>query len=347
MRGVVARGAAAIAVVVCLVPEAAAQGRRRQLPADKARNHESVLAAYAPVVERARRSTVRVWADGQAVAWGLAVDAQGGVATKRSEVMRARSLICELPDGRREPARLVAGDDAADLALLRIEGGAALEPVAWAEASPGVARFVATVGHGDAPAAVGVVSLPEYTPPAPRGGSNRRPARLGVRYKAGEGPAVLAALTPRGAAQRAGLAVGDVILDVDGIPVGSAQSVIDTLAQLYGGDEIEVAFRRGERESRARILLDAAPERRRFNRQQRLWGELSEVRGGFPRVIQHDTLLAPDQCGGALVTLDGAVVGMNIARVGRVESWALPASTVREVVARLAKQASADGADGG
>ena len=43
----------------------------------------------------------------------------------------------------------------------------------------------------------------------------------------------------------------------------------------------------------------------------------------------------PEDCGGPLVDLEGRVLGINIARAGRVESYALPASVVRETVDRL------------
>ena len=51
---------------------------------------------------------------------------------------------------------------------------------------------------------------------------------------------------------------------------------------------------------------------------------MSERRFGFPTAFQHDTVLRPADCGGPLVNLDGQVVGFNIARAGRTESYAIP-----------------------
>ena len=53
--------------------------------------------------------------------------------------------------------------------------------------------------------------------------------------------------------------------------------------------------------------------------------------------IQHDSVLRPIDCGGPVVDVDGKVVGLNIARAGRVESYALPSSLVRETVDKLLK----------
>ena len=39
--------------------------------------------------------------------------------------------------------------------------------------------------------------------------------------------------------------------------------------------------------------------------------------------------------GGPLVDLDGRVLGLNIARAGRVETWALPGDVIQPIMADL------------
>ena len=53
-------------------------------------------------------------------------------------------------------------------------------------------------------------------------------------------------------------------------------------------------------------------------------GPFSDRRWGFSKVIPHDLGIAPTECGGPLVDLDGHCVGVNIARALRVASYALP-----------------------
>ena len=67
----------------------------------------------------------------------------------------------------------------------------------------------------------------------------------------------------------------------------------------------------------------------------RMGSVVSERAEAFDLAIQHDTVLEPWQCGGPLVNLDGNAVGLNIARAGRVASYALPATLVRRIIEEL------------
>jgi hypothetical protein len=78
------------------------------------------------------------------------------------------------------------------------------------------------------------------------------------------------------------------------------------------------------------------PENERAINQNTMSGEISKRRDDFPFALQHDSVLTPEQCGGPLVDLDGRVVGINISRAGRVNSYALPTSLVKAVFDRLA-----------
>ena len=62
---------------------------------------------------------------------------------------------------------------------------------------------------------------------------------------------------------------------------------------------------------------------------------MSEKRSNFPNALQHDLTLNPNECGGPLVDLDGTVVGVNIARGGRVKSYAIPAGDLKDLLSNL------------
>jgi serine protease Do len=46
-------------------------------------------------------------------------------------------------------------------------------------------------------------------------------------------------------------------------------------------------------------------------------------------------VIRPSDCGGPLVDLDGKVLGINIARAGRVETWALPGDVIQPILKDL------------
>jgi serine protease Do len=100
---------------------------------------------------------------------------------------------------------------------------------------------------------------------------------------------------------------------------------------------VRVKLRRGEEEVNVTAVLT---ERQiamsdRAIRQNMMGGELSRRALGFDSVLQHDTVLRPADVGGPIVDLDGHVVGINIARAGRVESYALPAATLGPLIEAL------------
>ena len=79
----------------------------------------------------------------------------------------------------------------------------------------------------------------------------------------------------------------------------------------------------------------------RAARMNQMGSVTSQRADGFDLAIQHDTVLQNWQCGGPLMNLDGKAVGLNIARAGRVASYALPGSVVRPAIARLQAQTAA------
>jgi len=71
---------------------------------------------------------------------------------------------------------------------------------------------------------------------------------------------------------------------------------------------------------------------RGFDISRMMAGKLSNQSTGYPMALQHDTALQPNEVGGPLVDLDGNAVGINIARAGRVKSFAIPAAEVKQML---------------
>lgn len=135
-----------------------------------------------------------------------------------------------------------------------------------------------------------------------------------------------------GAAAEAGVAPGDRIVAIDGKPIADATELKAAISGKNPGDRVQVDLLRGEEKLTLLARLHdwaPGPAQRRAYYQNNLGGELSERRFGFPLALQHDTVLEADDCGGPVVDLQGRVVGFNISRAGRTETYALPTELVR------------------
>jgi serine protease Do len=150
-----------------------------------------------------------------------------------------------------------------------------------------------------------------------------------------DGP-MISSVQDNSPAAKAGLQPGDVIYSLAGQRVRNAGQLLEVLRDHPPGAQVRIVVLRDQAFVEKQVTLGKRP--RDFSRaefQNRLGGELSEKRSGFPRILQHDAILHPSDCGGPLVNLDGQVIGINIARAGRVESYAIPAETVQKLLSEL------------
>lgn len=290
----------------------------------------SLSAAFRDVIRDARSSTVQVYGDGYRVALGIIVRPDGYIATKASE-LKGR-LECQLTsETQKREAKVVARDSATDLAILKVDGRNL--PVAqWnTDQPPAVGSWLATPGVLQELLSVGVVSVAarKILPPQ---------AALGIQLDTSDNIARIASVARGLAAAKAGLKDGDIVRKVDEEEIKGRTHLQQTIRAHQPGDNVAITIERDGKLQTIPVVLGnmtdlVHDERSEF--QNTLGGPLSERRSGFPLAIQHDSVLKPADCGGPIVDIDGKVVGMNIARAGRVESFALPASLVRETVEKL------------
>src|SRR5262249_10159628 len=124
----------------------------------------------------------------------------------------------------------------------------------------------------------------------------------------------------------------------------NSTELVRILREYREGQTVNVRIRRNEDELRMAVeMMAMKPDARwrGFNRQERmnrLGGALSRRAEGFESAVQHDTGLQPWQCGGPVINLEGKAVGLNIARAGRVASYALPGALVQRLTDELKKQ---------
>lgn len=301
------------------------------------RNSSKFVGPFRNVVAKANESTVRVRCNDKDAALGTIVYADGFILTKASE-LRGK-ITCRLPDGTEYDADIVATHKDTDLALLKVDVRG-LKAVKFSD-SKGVpiGNWLAAAGTNSDPVGVGIVSVVTRTL---RGMDadfklNNNRGFLGVTIDDFEDKgAKITDVTPRGAAEKAGIKKDDVICEVAGRVVKSREALQELMGNYRPGESVAVRLKRGDETLKMTITLSGPPfEKTRGDIQNSMGSELSGRRTGFPAVLQSDMILAPQNCGGPVVDLDGNVLGIGIARAGRVESWILPSENIRPLLAEL------------
>lgn len=291
------------------------------------RQHKTITTAFRSVVAPASKSIVAVYGDGKQRALGTVVDAKGFVLTKASELQG--KIECRTADGRRLAAKIVGLHSQHDLAMLKVDADN-FSPIQWGSSSSlGVGSWLATPGLEETPLSIGVVSVVPRKIPAPRG-------ILGVLLEEDDNGGRINQVLADSGAEKAGLRVNDVITGVNGKAIANRNALMKFIARFQPGDKLNLAVKRGEEKLDVTAVLGTfQPDQNRRDFQNNLGAKLSKRRTGFPSVLQHDGAIHPNVCGGPIVDLDGKAVGINIARAGRVPSYAIPASVVKPLLADL------------
>lgn len=315
------------------------------------------LAEFRDVVQEARESVATVFADGQQVALATVVTEDGHAVTKASMLGEDAELECEFQDGTFAKARLVDTNKSYDLALLKIETDRRLKPVEWnVEDNISAGTLLAAASPDEDPIAIGVVSVPARNLDSGSTGflgiaMEWHPEGVLIPQPEGERPSV----SPGSAAEKAGLKVGDVITAINGKPVRSPRELTDIVTSHRPYDEIELTYRRDGADHTAKAVLGSREEivaavladgkkitESEFRRMMRqmdptanMGGRGNSVADGFPTALQNDLFINVDECGGPIVGIDGRALGINIARAERTKTFAIPASTMKELLAEV------------
>ena len=329
------------ALVVEAVPTANAQTRTRWFDGHRrktstaSRDNGSMMRLVRPLSESVEKSVVQVFSGPRVVALGTVVAADGYVITKRSE-LSGDPIYVRLPNGQKVAARVSAVRRPNDLALLKIEGGKeeerGIEPATFGNVAAPVGSFLISPGRSGYTVGFGVLGV--------QARRVRHDGRLGVRFSNNaSGPALVDYVQPKSGAYQAGIQLRDQILKVNGKTMPGPQAAIDLLRGMYPGDVVRLTILRGE--NTLELVATMTDERlfEETNNDKKVNGPRNLRLSGFDQVIQHDTVLAPNQCGGPLLDTSGNVVGINIARAGRVVSYALPAPLVAAEIVGMLEEA--------
>jgi len=306
--------------------------QRFSLRASNRRDNGEMIQLVRPLADAIGPSIVQIVSDGTPVSLGAIVSSDGYVLTKRSE-LSGDPIRVRLSDARLLPARVAAVRRQSDLALLRIEGADGnLQPIKFSdENEAAVGSFLVSVGRTGVPIGLGAVSVPVR--------SVEHNGRLGVVLVDERGQATVSGVWPDSGAASAGVKQGDQIIAIDGRNETSRHAVIQALRGMFPGESVKLTINReGETLNLIAKIRDFGVMQETEN-DTKVNGPRSTRLSGFERVLQHDTVLNPDECGGPVIDTSGRVIGLNIARAGRVVSYALPASLVIPEMASMLNEA--------
>lgn len=286
--------------------------------------------AVAPTVAGASQSTVWVRAGKRVLALGTVVGDGGEVLTKWSEVASRRgNLEVVTGEGEARVATVVGVYVDYDLARLKI-GGKPLVPVNMENgAVPTLGSFLVAARPDKVAVSVGVAGV------MPRSLREMDRAFIGVdldEKHTGAG-ARIKGVSDGSPAKLAGLKVGDVILSLGKEAIGGMFELKNRLLAFKPGDLADLKIQRDGKEEQVAVTLAPRSEMPEFPRErldvmERMGGDISRVRSGFPQVLETDMFLKPNEAGGPVVDLDGNFVGVTLARASRVRSFIIPAASL-------------------
>jgi serine protease Do len=243
------------------------------------------------------------------------------VVSKSSMVGSAPQVVV---DDQIQTAQILARDDAQDLVLLKLSSHrAAGVNLDISENQPRLGQLLLTPDP-NGPGFTSVVGSTTFS-------SQRQASKgyLGVVLTDFQPEGVVLETVDEGAAQRAGLRAGDVILKMNDVPISNQPTIKRFLASVNPKTIIKAKVRRETTEFDAEILLEAPPNNSDHAADMM---EKSLRRDGFDTVFSHDAALHPDTCGGPVFTLTGKFAGINVARHSRVRAFTIPPDRVKQFV---------------
>lgn len=302
---------------------------------------ESHCRTYSP-------SVAKVISSGRQAALATTVSSDGFLITKASEV-KNRQIQLQFSDeqnnatGELLAARVVAVDEKLDLALLKLDSrtelatdpSKVLKPLDWTAANPVAVKgtLCAAIGADDFPVGFGIVSVPK------RSLDGKSGAFLGVGVEPSDSGLKVKEIKPRSPALKAGLKVGDIIRASESNELATADQLAALVGTMLAGDTLRLDIVREQSQLTIPVKLADGTQLAPMpgNREQAidsLTAKLSKRRWGFRSGLQHDCSIASNDCGGPLIDLNGKLIGINIARAGRIQSFAIPIDEVQQFVQR-------------
>ena len=300
---------------------------------------DAITSVFEPQRQSIQKCSAVFYNGRKEIAYGVVISADGYILSKASEIEEISGLSARVDRESFKEAKVVLVDPRWDVALVKVDAKG-LVPADFADTSD-LAQGTWVVVNGATSRTkrriiAGIISA-QSREIAPEGG-----AVMGVLLAEAEGRIEVSKVSEGSGAEEAGLKEGDVITKVDGEEFKESEKLTKLLEEKKSGENLKLSVKRGDEILELVVRLSARGEVfTQLNRNDQMSGDFSKRRSGFPKVIQHDILANSNTMGGPVLNLEGKVVGMNIARANRAETFAIPVEELRKIaknmVAEVAK----------
>ncbi len=271
------------------------------------------------------------------IAYGIVVSKDGYILTKASEIENVADLSLRVDQASFDEVKVISVDARWDVALLKVDAqdlkpaefapDSKLEQGSWVVVNGATSRTKRRV-------LAGIISAKSREIPTSGG------AGLGVTLENVKGKLEVKEVTEGSGAKAAGVLPGDLIVALEGKKVGKFEEIAEIMKDKKVGDEVKLTVKRAGKDMDFQVKLSARGEMlHEPDRNDEMSGDFSKRRSGFPRVIQHDVLANSDTMGGPVLDMKGRVVGMNIARANRCETFAIPVEELQVLSKQMVENA--------
>ena len=292
---------------------------------------DDIFKALRKVGSAAKQVVYPIYVDRERIGYGISLG-DGQLLAKASEVMDEQGLFTANRAKEALPVKMIGSYPEHDLAILAVPG---LDAVAaeWADASSlNEGAFLTAVKPDGEAQAMGVLSVKA------RSLRSEDQGYLGVSLVSSEdlNGVEVTEVMDGSAAGEAGILKGDIITKIGGKEVRGKYELATQLRRLKNGQKPEILLLRDDKVVKVMPTLQGRSAQSRRSRRldimDRSSGSRSRVRGEFENVIQSDMELESTDAGLPVVDLDGRIVGMVIARAGRISTLILPGDEISEIL---------------
>lgn len=293
--------------------------------------------AFEPLRGILQQCSAVVYDGWKSISFGVVITSDGYLVTKASEIEDAKELNVRVDKTHFKNVRVIATTVEWDVALLKVEARD-LVTVEWdTDGEPDHGSWVVANGSTSRTrrrVRVGIISAN-----AREVGGGKAPVVLGITLDTNKkaGTLSISGVEEDSGAADAGLEEGDLILSADEQEIGKIEDLQEILAGKEPGDHVKLRVKRDDEEMEFEVELRTREKifEEERSRNDAMSGRYSKRRSNFKRILQHDVALSERSAGGPLLNLDGKCVGMNIARVNRCETFAIPAGEMPKIIEDL------------